>query len=327
MSSNTRLSWLDIAKGICILLVVLGHSGVHWYDNVMSWFRMPLFFFLSGILFRPIPSSSFPNFMSYKLIKMLVPYFAYGIAITLIFYINSPTQMYINFQRLLVGGDQLEGPFGVFWFITVLLMTQLTMGFISRYSKITQISIIILLFILTHIIALTHLSNISMPWKINAVGGSLFYYAMGYYLKDFLKHNVANLKVIGSSLFFLAMFLLIYVIFDINFAINLKTDNFSYIILDAIIPIVCCYLICCLAYYLSYFRVFDVLKWLGKNSITIMYLHLPLNILLMKLWKPEYSDFIFLMNGVVISLIIGILLKQSKIVRNMFISPHITKQH
>lgn len=45
MSSNTRLSWLDIAKGICILLVVLSHSSVHWYDNVMSWFRMPLFSF------------------------------------------------------------------------------------------------------------------------------------------------------------------------------------------------------------------------------------------------------------------------------------------
>ncbi|MCG3413543.1 acyltransferase family protein [Staphylococcus massiliensis] len=54
-----RIEWLDLAKGLCIIFVVLGHSGSHWYDNMLSWFRMPLFFFLSGLLFKPILEKNF----------------------------------------------------------------------------------------------------------------------------------------------------------------------------------------------------------------------------------------------------------------------------
>ena len=42
---------LDIAKGICIILMVFGHSGCpEWMNRVMALFRMPCFFFISGIL-------------------------------------------------------------------------------------------------------------------------------------------------------------------------------------------------------------------------------------------------------------------------------------
>jgi len=52
-----RVLYIDIAKGIGILLVVLAHndlSGYHPYLHRFIYaFHMPLFFFLSGIFFKP----------------------------------------------------------------------------------------------------------------------------------------------------------------------------------------------------------------------------------------------------------------------------------
>jgi len=58
-TKKKRIEWIDIAKGICIFLVVWGHSGDNPFGMVMSWFRIPLFFFLSGILFKPIDKENF----------------------------------------------------------------------------------------------------------------------------------------------------------------------------------------------------------------------------------------------------------------------------
>ena len=42
---------LDIAKGMCIVLMVMGHSGCpEWISNFIGFFHMPVFFFISGML-------------------------------------------------------------------------------------------------------------------------------------------------------------------------------------------------------------------------------------------------------------------------------------
>lgn len=55
---SRRIPHLDVAKGIGALLVVIGHNWLVWgekgelFDVVFS-FHIPLFFFLSGVFFRP----------------------------------------------------------------------------------------------------------------------------------------------------------------------------------------------------------------------------------------------------------------------------------
>lgn len=46
---------IDIARGLAIILVVVGHSGINQYFwNLIYFFHMPLFFFISGCFFRPL---------------------------------------------------------------------------------------------------------------------------------------------------------------------------------------------------------------------------------------------------------------------------------
>lgn len=51
-NENNRLPWVDMAKGIAIILVVCGHyDGVPYSLNAwLSWFHLPVFFVLAGFL-------------------------------------------------------------------------------------------------------------------------------------------------------------------------------------------------------------------------------------------------------------------------------------
>lgn len=61
MEHKSRLDWVDGAKGICILLVVMFHATLHltpllgsggfaWFTHFSGPFRMPDFFLISGLL-------------------------------------------------------------------------------------------------------------------------------------------------------------------------------------------------------------------------------------------------------------------------------------
>lgn len=91
-----RIEYLDIAKAICIVLVVIGHFNPStapegWFTavNVIYTFHMPLFMFVSGFLFsktyRPQP---YLEFVSRKFKHLMVPYlltsvFIIGIKLTM----------------------------------------------------------------------------------------------------------------------------------------------------------------------------------------------------------------------------------------------------
>jgi len=55
MKNGNRIIWIDWAKSLCMVLVVFGHC--HFQDHLLSHiiysFHIPLFFFLSGLLFLP----------------------------------------------------------------------------------------------------------------------------------------------------------------------------------------------------------------------------------------------------------------------------------
>ncbi|GAB4398093.1 MAG: acyltransferase family protein [Anaerolineales bacterium] len=74
---NKRIGFIDIAKGIGILLVVLAHNDLQAYapflHKVIYSFHMPLFFFLSGMFFRP--ETPFWQLIRKRFDSLLKPYF------------------------------------------------------------------------------------------------------------------------------------------------------------------------------------------------------------------------------------------------------------
>ena len=83
--SKKRLDYLDLAKGIGILIVMLGHFPVdgephisrQLYDFIFS-FHMPLFFIITGIIFgynRKWEKQTFKELFIKKLKTIIYPYF------------------------------------------------------------------------------------------------------------------------------------------------------------------------------------------------------------------------------------------------------------
>ena len=73
---SNRAGWADAAKGIGILLVVLGHNQINSFEPTLRQFifsfHMPLFFMLSGMFFKP--EIGFFELLKRRFRSILLPY-------------------------------------------------------------------------------------------------------------------------------------------------------------------------------------------------------------------------------------------------------------
>ena len=71
-----RITWIDTLRGIAMLLVVLGHcGGISPTAGIIIYaFHMPLFFMISGLLFRVSKYDTLLACVKDKVVKLLVPY-------------------------------------------------------------------------------------------------------------------------------------------------------------------------------------------------------------------------------------------------------------
>ena len=76
IGERSRTEWVDIARGIGIVCVCLGHLGIESIDRVVFTVHMPLFFILSGMFLNgDVP---FSEFIKKKSKRLLVPYYVTG---------------------------------------------------------------------------------------------------------------------------------------------------------------------------------------------------------------------------------------------------------
>ncbi len=73
---SKRIDFVDLTKGVCIILVVMTHIGGAFEQldtgSMLSCFRMPLYFFISGVFFKPYEALS--GFILRKINKLIIPF-------------------------------------------------------------------------------------------------------------------------------------------------------------------------------------------------------------------------------------------------------------
>ena len=87
--ATKRIGWIDLAKGICIVLVVFNHVNVALQISYpltpqINSFRMPLYFVLSGLFFKQY--EGFVGFLKRKTNKLLIPFLFFLLATSVIPY-------------------------------------------------------------------------------------------------------------------------------------------------------------------------------------------------------------------------------------------------
>lgn len=117
MQAN-RDSLFSIAKGIAIILMVIGHSGCpDALSNIIYMFHMPLFFILSGMLFKESyleDKVSSVTFLKKRIKGLYFPYVKYG----LLFLLFHNVFYYLNIYNSVYGfRGQVSHIYGVHDFI------------------------------------------------------------------------------------------------------------------------------------------------------------------------------------------------------------------
>ena len=75
-TKSTRLQYIDIAKGIAMICIILGHLGNASINRIVFTFHVPIFFFITG--YFTIKKSDLNGFIKNKA-RMLLMNFKTGV--------------------------------------------------------------------------------------------------------------------------------------------------------------------------------------------------------------------------------------------------------
>ena len=291
MDRSKRIEWIDLCKGIAIILVVIGHmfrgftsSGMYnKYNEIFSYidytiysFHMPLFFIISGVLYRKGRKintvEKYWRFIRKKFNVLMIPYFIFSwIQIIIKLIMSSSVNNKVGYESFI---NILFKPIEQFWFLYVLMIIFMIMPIIDIIinNRIKTI-VIVLIFIIVRI----------LPIKLGVIGNA-FYNLLYFYVGCIIANIYGKLfkKNTCISLF------IVYI--TINFVVYiLPISNVLSNIGNYIMAIVGSLLVIEATKVFQYKEniVVNILKAIGKHSMAIYLLHIILasgiRIILLKL--------------------------------------------
>lgn len=268
-----RKHYIDIFRGIGMLLVVYGHIIRIYPDRSYIWtFHMPLFFFISGLTFMPDKYDSIKAFIKRRGIFLLIPYLIFylicvplWVAFTVLYKGNlSTTDLLKEYLLMFYGNITASG--GALWFLPCLFTTEIIYWNINAYlSRYLQLPVSILLMILGYFIIQI---NIDLPFGINIALLAIPFYSIAYLSKDSIERwkqsNMISWIIPFVLLFIVQLYLFRYSGLDL--ALYYIENIFTYIpmALSAIIF----YLIICFI-----IKKCSIIEWIGKNTLVILAFH------------------------------------------------------
>lgn len=137
MVETNRIQFIDFAKGVCIILVVLGHlvPAIHENFTFVLCFGMPLFFCLSGLFFKDY--GGFKNLIVKKFNTILIPFVAWYLIAYDIYYLGrtvtrSTVASPYHIWDILTSNDIYNIPI---WFLLCLFWCNVQFAIIKIFAK------------------------------------------------------------------------------------------------------------------------------------------------------------------------------------------------
>ena len=219
-----RIAYIDFMKGLCILLIVMEHvPNANFYDtllpnldNTLKSFRIPMYFFLSGLFFKTY--SGFNEFVRKKTNNLII---------TLLFFhflcciFRFPLVAIVHKIRpdILIHFDLIDviPPFlgrfwrsaGALWFLVALFFVNIFFYLFHSFLDKKSVYIAVLL---CSIIGYTLMKyKIVLPFEGDIALVGLPYFLLGYFIKqrnllEPLKYDKLGFVVFVPSIIFLYFF-------------------------------------------------------------------------------------------------------------------------
>lgn len=188
MTNTQRIEFIDLAKGVCILLVVLQHIGLDVNFLGMVSMRMPLYFVLSGLFFKDY--GGFREFLIKKTNRLLIPFiffyllgYAIYYGVNWIFPNDAIYGAYNPNMILRVFNGKLRNYFnGPIWFLLALFWANLMFCVIALRIKKEWMRALIVVLIGAGGYYLGQ-QHIFLPFLIDISCSALPFFYLGYILR------------------------------------------------------------------------------------------------------------------------------------------------
>ena len=281
---SKRLEYVDIAKGIGLILVVCSHSDA--FD--LMWYMMdmciPLFFFCSGYTFKM--KGTFRESMTKKFRRLFVPYLFFNVVLFCLFchfslrelvgiiysrYSLYPLDVSPNIKFFTSGNYPM-------WYLTSMIVSYFLFYLLVYYEKYKHA----LMFLYALLIICFIKSPVLLPWSIDTAPLTALLIYVGMKVR---KHNLISMDI------FLVMFLvLIYIGLrsvggELNISVRMYGTSVAiYFLLAIIAP----FLVLWGSRYLEGTFVGKVFSILGQHSLTIFCVQLFFIV-----WAKELYQYFF----------------------------------
>lgn len=279
--SQSRLRHIDVARGIAILCVILGHLSNNSINRVVYTFHLPIFFLISGY-FLNTETSTF-NYIRKKLRTLVIPYIITSIAIILFamlrgFIINrnavDPAKDWID-SAIYGSGYYLRGvinvnEIGPIWFLWASFFSGIIVRSVLKTDYRIRILTILVCFVLGYS---TTRWLFCFPLSLQTGLCSAFYVYLGYIFRKAESSFTGLSKEIKTILFILS--LLVTASFILNFkSFWLVRCDFGRGFEDIIGSLCSCFVVFTISYYIDRLKYLPrLLAYIGQNSIFILCIH------------------------------------------------------
>lgn len=333
-----REAWLDILKGIGIVLVVAGHVTTHaTLQQTIYLFHMPLFFALSGYLHRPRPMRGLAK---QKLRQLAVPYLVLLLLFSILLARPASGRALLALDGpaivealgtmgwRLYGGGELQGDFAVFWFVSCLFFTQLIYNFlILRLGEPGKPRFLVAMAVAYGLAILADATRQSWqaPLALGVVPMALVYFWAGH-LAGRQRIDDAATAIAAGAIVALAAGL--YALGLVQWQINMKYQLFGMPFAAPATALALSALVALLARRLGALglaalggapaRAVAGLAWLGRASMTVMFFHMAIVMHLPKprTWTQELGVILL---AIAVSCLIHVVVERSPLLRRVFL--------
>lgn len=187
-----RKESLDFAKGIAIILMVVGHcySTENIILQLIYAFHMPFFFIVSGMLY----SDKWQSFENINLLKiaerLLVPYFVFEIVFTVFIAVlgrgeNVFSVIIADFYKRIVTGIGVT----VTWYLPCILLVYMLFVIINKHIVGKQVKILLIIVLSVIGLSICVSGPLIVLWRA-FVG--LGFFTIGFFGKKILTFKIKN---------------------------------------------------------------------------------------------------------------------------------------
>ena len=295
--NNKRIMFVDIAKGIAILLMIIGHvTPKSIVRNFIFSFHMPLFIITSGYFFK---DSSFTDALK-KIAKLLIPTALSVLVVLLIKNIQKLglfNSVLSTLQSIVVGFSKSKNIIydfngvNVLWFVYLLVVIRILFLLNTKFSKNNDFLLLVIILLESYLGYLIGTAGYWLPWSFDVALVCMLFYFFGYIFK---KYNLLD-KLFANKYILILIFLLWIIGIHYN---SIELANRLYPKgLWSYITAICGSLV---IFKFSMFteqklkHITAFLSWCGKNSLYLLIGHF-INLMLIKYNMSNYNKTLYIM--------------------------------